>query len=61
MVIGGSHVGQIAHIEEIQIISSSKPNLALMKGDKEFSTLAEYIFAIGKTKPTIILPEVKMQ
>jgi small subunit ribosomal protein S4e len=61
MVIGGSHVGQIANIEDIQISPSSKPNLALMKSDKEFSTLAEYIFPIGKTKPIIILPEVKIQ
>ena len=61
MVIDGSHVGQIANIEDIQIVSSSKPNIAIMKSDKEFSTLAQYIFPIGKTKPTIILPEVKMQ
>jgi small subunit ribosomal protein S4e len=61
MIIDGSHVGQIANIEDIQIISSSKPNLAKMKGDKEFSTLAEYIFLIGKTKPIISPPEVKIQ
>ncbi|UCF12850.1 MAG: 30S ribosomal protein S4e [Thermoplasmatales archaeon] len=61
MIINGSHVGQIANIEDIQIVSSSKSNLAKMKGDKEFSTLAEYIFPIGKTKPIITLPEVKIQ
>jgi small subunit ribosomal protein S4e len=61
MIIDGSHVGQIANIEDIQIISSSKPNLAKMKGDKEFSTLAKYIFLIGKTKPIISPPEVKIQ
>ncbi|MCK5112222.1 MAG: 30S ribosomal protein S4e, partial [Thermoplasmatales archaeon] len=61
MIINGSHVGQIANIEDIQIVSSSKPNLAKMKGDKEFSTLAEYIFPIGKAKPIITLPEVKIQ
>jgi len=61
MIINGSHVGQIANIEDIQIVSSSKPNLAKMKGDKEFSTLAEYIFPIGKAKPIITLPEVKTQ
>lgn len=61
MIINGSHVGQIANIEDIQIVSSSKSNLAKMKGDKEFSTLAEYIFPIGKAKPTITLPEVKVQ
>ncbi len=61
MIIDGSHVGQMANIEDIQIVSSSKPNLAKMKGDKEFSTLAEYIFPIGKIKPIITLPEVKIQ
>ncbi len=61
MIIGGSHIGQIASIDGIQVASSSKPNLAKMKGVKEFSTLSNYIFPIGKTKPTITLPEVKMQ
>jgi ribosomal protein S4E len=32
-----------------------------MKGEKEFSTIAQYVFPIGKTKPAITLPEVKMQ
>jgi ribosomal protein S4E len=32
-----------------------------MKGEKEFSTIAEHVFPIGKTKPAITLPEVKMQ
>jgi small subunit ribosomal protein S4e len=61
LIIGGSHVGEIANIEDIQIVSSSKPNLASMKSDKEFQTLAKYIFPVGKTKPIIQLPEVKMQ
>lgn len=61
IIIGGSHIGQIANIEDIQIVSSNKPNLALMKGKNKFSTITEYIFPIGKTKPTIKLPEVKIQ
>jgi small subunit ribosomal protein S4e len=61
MIIGGTHIGEIANIEEIQIVASSKPNLAKMKGEKEFSTIAEHVFPIGKTKPAILLPEVKMQ
>jgi small subunit ribosomal protein S4e len=60
IIIGGTHVGEIANIEEIQTVASSKPNLAIMKGEKEFSTIAEYVFPIGKTKPAISLPEVKM-
>jgi len=61
LIIGGSHVGQIANIDDIKIFQSSKPNLAIMKGKNEFSTITNYIFPIGKTKPTITLPEVKMQ
>ncbi len=61
MIIGGSHIGEIASIEEIQVVASSKPNLAKMKGENEFSTIAKHVFPIGKTKPAISLPEVKMQ
>jgi small subunit ribosomal protein S4e len=61
MIIGGTHIGEIASIEEIQVVASSKPNLAKMKGEKEFSTVAENVFPIGKTKPAITLPEVTMQ
>ena len=61
IIIGGSHIGEIANIQDIDIISSSKPNLAKMKGTSEFSTLQDYVFPIGKTKPVITLPEVKMQ
>jgi small subunit ribosomal protein S4e len=61
MIIGGTHIGEIASIDEIQVVASSKPNLAKMKGEKEFSTIAEHVFPIGKNKPAITLPEVKMQ
>lgn len=60
IITGGTHIGEIACIEEIQIVTSSKPNLAKMKGEKEFSTIAENVFPIGKNKPVINLPEVKM-
>ena len=61
MIIGGSHIGQTAHIEELKIIKSSKPNLAQMKGKNVFSTLQSYVFLIGNTKPVITLPEVKIK
>jgi small subunit ribosomal protein S4e len=61
MIIGGSHIGEVANIEDINIAPSSKSNLAKMKGKSDFSTLQEYVFPIGKQKPTIELPEVKMQ
>jgi small subunit ribosomal protein S4e len=61
MIIGGRHSGQIANIADIEIIPSSQPNLVKMKGDKEFSTITEYVFPVGKNKPVIPLPEVSMQ
>ena len=61
IIIGGSHIGQIANIRDANIIPSSKPNVVKMKGTGEFSTLQDYVFLIGKTKPAITLPEVKMQ
>ena len=61
MIIGGSHIGEMANILDIQVVASSKPNLAKMKGNTEFSTLSHYIFPIGKTKPILSLPEVKIQ
>ena len=61
MIIGGSHIGEMANILDVQVVASSKPNLAKMKGNTEFSTLTHYIFPIGKTKPIISFPEVKIQ
>ena len=61
MIIGGSHIGELANIDNIEVIESSKPNLAKMKGSTEFTTLQKYVFPIGKNKPVIELPEVKIQ
>lgn len=61
VIIGGSHIGETANIQDIEIIPSSKPNLAKMKSEKEFTTLQNYVFPIGKNKPVISLPEVKTQ
>ena len=61
MIIGGSHIGEIANIEGTETIESSKPNLAKMKGSTEFTTLQNYVFPIGKNKPIIQVPEVKIQ
>ncbi len=60
-IIGGSHVGEMATLDEISVIKSSKPNVAKMTGDQPFMTLEQYVFPIGKTKPVIKTPEVKVQ
>jgi small subunit ribosomal protein S4e len=61
MIIGGSHIGEIANIEGIEVIPSSKSNLVKMKGKSDFITIQEYVFPIGKSKPEIELVEVKMK
>ena len=61
MIVGGSHIGQMAETLDLEIISSSKSNIAKMKGKNEFSTHQEYVFPIGKTKAVVSLPEVRMQ
>ena len=61
MIIGGRHVGQIANIENLEIVPSSKPNVAVMKSDIEFFTITDHVFPIGITKPLISLPEVKIE
>lgn len=61
MIIGGSHIGEVANITDIQITVSSKSNLTKMKGATDFTTLQKYVFPIGKNKPSIELPEVKIQ
>jgi small subunit ribosomal protein S4e len=61
LIIGGTHVGELANIDHIEIIPSSSHNLALMKGAHEFTTIEPYVFPVGKTKPVIAIPEVKVQ
>ena len=61
LITGGKHIGEIATIEEIIITKSPKPNLVSLKGkDGTFSTIKDYVFPIGKERPAIKLPEVKM-
>ncbi len=61
IIIGGSHIGEIANIDDIKKVESSKSNIAVMKGKNDFTTIQEYVFPIGKTKPEIELPEVKIK
>jgi small subunit ribosomal protein S4e len=60
LITGGSHVGELATIEDIEIIASSSNNLAKMKGTHPFTTIEPYVFPVGKTKPVITIPEVKV-
>lgn len=61
LIIGGSHVGELATVQSIEVIASSSHNLAVMKGENEFTTIEPYVFPVGKTKPVIAIPEVIIQ
>lgn len=58
LITGGSHVGEFAKVDEIEVIRSPRPNLVSLKmGDAPFSTVKPYVFLVGKDKPEIALPE----
>ena len=52
-IIGGSHVGEIGHIEGVNIIRSSLPNTVRFK--EGFSTTMDKVFVIGTARPLINL------
>ncbi len=54
-ISGGSHVGQLARVERIEVLSSSQPNRVQFR--EGFSTIKEYVFVVGTESPVIQLPE----
>ena len=59
LLTGGSHVGEFAKVNEIEVIRSPRPNLVTLKaGSEDFSTIKPYVFVVGKEKAEITLPEV---
>jgi len=58
-ITGGSHVGEFARVEDVEVIRSPRDNLVtLTAGSAPFSTVKPYVFLVGKDKPEITLPEV---
>ena len=55
MVVGGKHTGQTGKIKEIITVKSSQPNRVIIAGEKEFETIEEYVFMIGRDSPAIKL------
>jgi small subunit ribosomal protein S4e len=51
---GGSHVGEVARVERIEVRNSSQPNRVHFK--EGFATIKEYVFVIGTETPQISLP-----
>ena len=54
-VSGGSHVGQLGHVERVEVRNSSQPNLVHFK--EGFSTVKEHVFVVGETAPQVTLEE----
>lgn len=53
LVSGGSHVGEVAHVEKVDVVPSSEPNKVRFK--EGFSTIKEYTFVVGETTPLVSL------
>ncbi len=56
LVTGGQHVGQIAHVQEIQRTRNPRANIVTFS--EGFSTDVGKVFVIGKESPSIKTPEV---
>jgi small subunit ribosomal protein S4e len=54
-VAGGSHVGELARVERVEVRNSSQPNLVHFK--EGFSTIKEYVFVVGGAAPEVTLAE----
>ncbi len=54
-VAGGSHVGQLARVERVEVRNSPQPNRVHFA--EGFSTTKEYVFIVGTDAPQITLPE----
>lgn len=59
MVVGGKHSGQTGKIKEIITVRSSQPNRVIISGDREFETIEDYVYMIGKDAPVIKLGAVR--
>jgi small subunit ribosomal protein S4e len=54
-VAGGSHVGQLARVERIEVRNSPEPNrVHFVEG---FSTIKRYVYVVGTEASQITLPE----
>ncbi len=54
-VAGGSHVGEMARVERIEVRNSPQPNLVHFK--EGFSTVKEYVYVVGEQAPGVTLGE----
>jgi len=54
-VAGGSHVGELARVERVEVRNSSQANLVHFK--EGFSTVKEYVYVVGQNVPEVTLTE----
>jgi len=54
-VAGGSHVGELARVEKVEVRNSPQPNLVHFK--EGFATIKEYVFVVGEQAPGVSLGE----
>jgi small subunit ribosomal protein S4e len=54
-VAGGSHVGQLARVEKVEVRNSSQANLVHFA--EGFSTTKQYVFVVGQKGPELTLAE----
>jgi small subunit ribosomal protein S4e len=54
-VAGGSHVGELARVDRVEVRNSSQPNLVHFK--EGFSTVKEYVFVVGQNAPEVTVAE----
>lgn len=55
LVSGGSHVGELARVDRVEVRNSSQPNRVHFR--EGFSTIKEYVYVVGDATPQITLPE----
>lgn len=58
ILTGGAHQGDVLKIEEIEIRKSTNPNMVHFEDG--ISTILDYVFVVGKTKPEVTIPEVSV-
>jgi small subunit ribosomal protein S4e len=59
MVIGGQHTGQVGTLKAIYVVKSSRPNRVVISGQKEFETIVDYVYMIGRDTPAINVGAVR--
>ncbi len=61
LIIGGSHAGELATVDGVDVSRNPQENLVhLTKGDEELTTVKSYVFVVGEDQPVITVPEVSI-